>query len=153
MTQPPDSDLPTYGSVPPQDPTWGSVPPPTYYAQPYPTPPPGYSQPPQKDRAPDIALSWVLFALQVVGAVVMWIISIFAYVVVTLCEGGSDACTENGAGGVVTVYWIALFVLVVGTLIGMIVATSTKRAVWPWAVGGFFLTVIATIVFFAAIPG
>jgi hypothetical protein len=33
----------------------------------------------------------------------------------------------------------------------MIVATSTKRAVWPWAVGGFGLSVVATIVFFVVL--
>lgn len=141
MTQPPDPDLPSYGSVPP----------PTYYAQPYPRP--VHAQPPPRDRAPDIALSWILFALQVIGSIAMWLISILAYVTVILCDGGSDTCADRGAGGVVTGYWIALVVLVVGTLIGMIVATSTKRPVWPWAVGGFVLTVVATIVFFALIPG
>lgn len=150
MTQPPDPDLPAYGSVPPEDPTWGSAPPPTYYAQPYPTPPPGYTQPPQKDRAPDIVLSWILYVVQALGSIVMGLIALFAYIIDAYCPGGtSGSCVDDAAGPAVTVYWIALLVLGVVTLIGMIVATSTKRAVWPWAVGGFALTVIATIVCFA----
>ena len=48
-------------------------------------------------------------------------------------------------------YWIALAVLLVAALIGMIVATSYPAAVWPWAVGGFVLTFVATIVFFVVI--
>lgn len=123
------------------------MPPPGSYVQPYPTP--TGPAPQVKDRTVDLALSWILFVLQVLGSVAMWIISIFAYVVDSLCEGGSEACADGGAGSAVSGYWIALAILVVATLIGMIVATSTKRPAWPWAVGGFGLTVVATIVFFA----
>ena len=150
MTRPPDPDLPEYGSVPPQDPMWSAAPPPTYYAQPYPTPPAGYSQPPQKDRAPDIALSWVLYVFQVLGSIAMAFIALFAYMIDAYCSGGPErSCVDDSTGPTVTSYWTALLVLGVGTLIGLIVATSSKRPVWPYAVGGFVLTVIATVVCFA----
>jgi hypothetical protein len=33
----------------------------------------------------------------------------------------------------------------------MVIATTTRRAVWPWAVGGSVLSAIATVVFFVLI--
>ena len=96
----------------------------------------------------------MLFAVQVLGAGVMVIISIFAVFIDAYCNGGSGgSCANDNAGGVLIGYWIALLVLLVATLISMIVATSTKRQLWPWAVGGFGLSAVATVVFFAALAG
>jgi hypothetical protein len=60
-------------------------------------------------------------------------------------------CDSDYAGSVIFGYWIALVVLVIATPIAMVVATTTKRAVWPWAVGGAGLSTVATIVFFVLI--
>lgn len=140
---PPEPPLPPFGTPPP---AYGYVPP-------YPAP----SGPPQPDtsgRTVDRALSWLLFAVQVLGAGVMVIVSIFAVFIDAYCnEGSTESCANDNAGDLLIGYWIALVVLLVATLIALIVATSTKRQLWPWAVGGFGLSAVATVVFFAALAG
>ncbi|MEV7397898.1 hypothetical protein [Aeromicrobium sp. NPDC092404] len=144
MSQPPDPNLPPYGTPPPQ-PSWT----PPVHAYPH-----GQQRPPQKkDRTPDIVLSWLLYAGQVVGSGVMVVISIFAVIIDSWCTDGSGSCSDESAGSAMIGYWIALGVLLIGTLVGLIVATSTNRRLWPWAVGGFCVSVVATIVFFAVLAG
>ena len=126
----------------PQLPPFGTPPPPP---QPY-GPPPSNS-----GRTTDLVLSWILYVVQALGAATMVIISIFAVIIDAYCSDGTGSCDNDNAGGALIGYWIALAVLLVAALIGLIVATSTKRALWPWAVGGFGLSVVATIVFFAVL--
>jgi len=145
---PPDPPLPPFGTPPPQQPpAYGT--PPAY--------PPPYAPQPQPDtsgRTVDRALSWLLFALQVLGTLVLGVVSIFSIFATDSCGStASDTvpavCDSDYFGGVLIGYWIALLVLVVGTLITMIVATARGGAVWPWTIGGILLTGVATIVFFA----
>lgn len=90
--------------------------------------------------------------VQVFGTLACGVISIFAIFTTDSCGStASDTvpsvCDDGYVGSVLIGYWIALLVLIIGTLIAMIVATTRKRAVWPWTVGGIVLTGIATIVF------
>jgi hypothetical protein len=124
---------------------------------PYGTPPPTYypSQQAQPDRTADRTLSWILYVLQVLGSLAMAVVSLFAIFLTDSCGSGgtvpSGVCDADYTGSVILGYWIALVVLVVATPIVMVIATTTKRAVWPWAVGGAGLSTIATIVFFVLI--
>jgi hypothetical protein len=141
---PPGPPLPPFGT-PPQHPPHPPHPPhPQGY---YPAPAPA----PKKDRTADLVISWLLFVAQLLGAATMAVISIFAVFIDAYCSDGSGSCYEDRSGTAMVGYWIALGVLLVATLIGMIVASSTRRAVWPWAVGGSGLSVVATIVFFAVL--
>ena len=132
MSLPPNSPLPPFGTPPP-------------YTQ---------AHAPRADnsgRTVDLVLSWILFVGQVLGAATMVVVSIFAVFVDAYCSNGSGGCSNDNAEEALIGYWIALAVLLVAALVGMIVATSTKRAVWPWAVGGFGLSFVATIVFFVVL--
>ena len=136
MSQPPESPLPPFG-----------------------TPPPAYQPPPPRPPARqgntvDRTLSWILYVLQVLGSLAMGLVSIFSIFLTDSCGTGGTVpmvCDSDYFGSVIIGYWIALVVLVVATPIAMVVATTTKRAVWPWAVGGSALSVIATVVFFVLI--
>ncbi|MCW2801662.1 MAG: hypothetical protein JWQ70_3134 [Aeromicrobium sp.] len=124
---------------------------------PYGTPPPTYAPPPQQggpNRTVDRTLSWILYVLQVLGSLAMGLISLFAIFLTDSCGTGSSdpmVCDTDYFGSVIIGYWIALVVLIVATPIAMVVATTTKRAVWPWALGGSAMSVIATVVFFVLI--
>jgi hypothetical protein len=123
----------------------------------YGTPPPTYVPPPQQggpNRTVDRTLSWILYVLQVLGSLAMGLISLFAIFLTDSCGTGSNdpmVCDTDYFGSVIIGYWIALVVLIVATPIAMVVATTTKRAVWPWALGGSAMSVIATVVFFVLI--
>lgn len=132
---PPDPPLPPFGTPPPH---------------------PQAYQPPRPDnsaRTVDRALSWVLFVLQLLGTLVLGLVSIFAIFATDSCGSNTSSsvpavCDSDYFGGVLIGYWIALFVLVVLTLVAMVVATARATIVWPWTVGGIVLTGVATIVFF-----
>jgi high-affinity Fe2+/Pb2+ permease len=84
----------------------------------------------------------------------MGLVSLFAIFLTDSCGTGTNeamVCDTDYFGSVIIGYWIALVVLIVATPISMAVATTTKRAVWPWAVGGAALSALATAVFFALI--
>ena len=132
MTTPPHQQLPPFGTPPP-------------HPQAYPPPAPG------SGRTVDLVLSWILYVGQVLGAATMVLVSIFAAFIDAYCHDGSGSCANDNTGGALIGYWIALGVLLVAALVSMIVATSTQRAVWPWAVGGFGLSVVATVAFFAVL--
>ncbi|VXC48713.1 conserved membrane hypothetical protein [Aeromicrobium sp. 9AM] len=94
--------------------------------------------------------------LQVLGTLVLGIVSIFTIFTTDSCGTSTSAtvpavCDSDYFGGVLIGYWISLVVLVVVTLIAIIVATARSAAVWPWSVGGVVLTFVATIVFFVLI--
>ncbi len=151
MTTPPDPQLPPFGTPPPPQPQN----PQGYAPQPYPQ---AYApRPPSNSgRTVDRTLSWILFVLQVLGTLVLGIVSIFSIFATDSCGStASDTvpsvCDSDYLGGVLIGYWISLVVLVVVTLIAIIVATARSAAVWPWSVGGVVLTFIATIVFFVLI--
>jgi uncharacterized BrkB/YihY/UPF0761 family membrane protein len=132
MTQPPEPPLPPFG-----------------------TPPPAFQQQPARQgNTVDRTLSWILYVLQVLGSLGMGIVSIFSIFLTDSCGTGGTVpmvCDSDYFGSVIIGYWIALVVLVVATPILMVIATTTRRAVWPWAVGGSVLSVIATVVFFVLI--
>jgi len=132
---PPDPPLPPFGTPPPHPQAYG---------------PP---RPDNSARTVDRALSWVLFVLQLLGTLVLGFVSIFAVFATDSCGSNASSsvpavCDSDYFGGVLIGYWIALFVLVVLTLVGMVVSTARGTIVWPWTVGGIVLTIVATIVFF-----
>lgn len=145
MTTPPGPQPPPYGTPPPTPPTYGAPHPQGY-------PPPATNN----GRTVDRTLSWILFVLQVLGTLVLGVMSIFSVFATDSCGSSTSAtvpavCDGDYFGNVLIGYWIALLVLVVGTLIALIVTTAAKRLVWPWALGGSLLSLISTIVFFVLI--
>jgi hypothetical protein len=134
---PPGPPLPPFGTSPPH--------------------PQGYPPPATNNgRTVDRTLSWILFVLQVLGTLVLGVISILSVFATDSCGSSASAtvpavCDGDYFGNVLIGYWIALLVLVVGTLIALIVTTAAKRLVWPWALGGSLLSLISTIVFFVLI--
>ncbi|WP_235503610.1 DUF6264 family protein [Aeromicrobium sp. Root344] len=144
---PPEPPLPPFGTPPPQPPPQGfGTPPP--HPQAYGPPRPDHSA-----RTVDRALSWVLFVLQLLGTLVLGLVSIFAVFATDSCGSNASStvpavCDSDYFGSVLIGYWIALLVLVIATLVAMVVATARATIVWPWTVGGIVLTVVATIVFF-----
>lgn len=137
MTTPPNPPLPPFGTHPPHLQAYG---------------PPASSS----GRTVDRTLSWILFVLQVLGTLVLGVMSIFSVFATDSCGSTTSdtvpaVCDADYFGSVLIGYWIALLGLVVVTLIALIVTTATKRLVWPWAVGGFGLTIVSTIVFFVLI--
>jgi len=97
-------------------------------------------------------LSWILYVLEIFGALVLAVMSIFSVFATDSCGStASDTvpavCDGDYFGNVLIGYWISLIALLVLTLIALIVATATKRLLWPWAVGSCVLMIVATIVF------
>ena len=128
MTQPPEP--PPYGTVPAA---------------------PGAAR---ANRTADVVLSWVLYAVQVLASLAVGFISLFAIFLTGSCGSTSDdaaVCDGGYLASVIFSYWIALVALVIGVPIALAVAGARKRPSWPWAVGGFGLLVLSTILFFALV--
>ena len=137
----------------PEPPPYGTPPPTPSHSTPvtYGGSPP---QPARSGNTVDRTLSWILYVLQVLGSLAMGLVSLFAIFLTDSCGTGTNeamVCNSDYFGSVIIGYWIALVGLIVATPISMVVATTTKRPVWPWAVGGTVLSVIATVVFFVLI--
>jgi hypothetical protein len=145
VSTPPGPRPPPFGTPPPTPPAYGAP-----YPQAY------APRVANSGRTVDRTLSWILYVLQALGTLVLGVMSIFSVFATDSCGStASDTvpavCDSDYFGNVLIGYWIALLVLVVGTLIALIVTTATKRLLWPWALGGALLTLVSTIVFFVLI--
>ncbi len=124
-----------------------------------PEPPPYGTAPttpgaPKANRTADVVLSWVLYAVQVLASLAVGFISLFAIFLTDSCGSTSDdaaVCDGGYLASVIFGYWIALVVLTIAVPIALAVAGARKRPSWPWAVGGFGLLVLSTILFFALV--
>lgn len=116
----------------------------------------------QKDRTVDVVVAWILWCL-LVGGVVLWamILAFFGAIVGPLaCPGGetneqlrSSLCDGDGATVARVGFigqWIVMALAVIGSLVGVVLATTRRRLAWIWPAAGIVLVIVAALVWWAA---
>ena len=105
-------------------------------------------------RTLDVVLSWVLYAIHVAASGVVVLISLFSIFLTDSCgstDNDASVCDTDYFGSVLVGFWITVAALAIMVPIALIVAGVRRKPSWPWAVGGFGILVLATILFFALV--